>query len=296
MKMRNKEFAAEGAKISFILLALLAAAVFALAPVPPMAYAETADGITLENVRLWLNPEYDDPRLLVMLEGQIAGFSAPVELSFLVPSAAEMYSAGSKDSHGVYTGGPPDRELADIPGWDRITYTVTNQTFRVEYYDPIIIGQTDKTISYDFYHLYAITQLEVIAQEPRGTSNYTVTPKGTTRINGEGLTEHISSFYNLDSASPRHFEIAYTKSGSGLSAGPVGNTEKTGNIAGRVALIVLTVAVVGGGIFWVLRSKKKPKPIKPRGTKNIPARFCTQCGNRTDANHKFCPYCGQKQK
>ena len=120
-----------------------------------------------KNVRLWVFPEYDDPRLLVMLEGKIVGAQAPVTVRFLVPSAAEMNSAGSMDSLGQYSGGPPDREPSAISGWDEISYVVTSDIFRVEYYDPIIIGQTDKTIRYEFYGLYPISDLRVIVQEPR---------------------------------------------------------------------------------------------------------------------------------
>ena len=56
------------------------------------ALAQPENEVTgYENVQLWVYPEYDDPRLLVMLEGQIVGVEPPAEVRFLVPSASEMY-------------------------------------------------------------------------------------------------------------------------------------------------------------------------------------------------------------
>ena len=68
-----------------------------------------------------------------MLQGQIEGVEPPVVVRFLVPSEAEMYSAGSMDALGQYTGGPPNRESSSIPGWDEINYEVTTNTFQSPY-------------------------------------------------------------------------------------------------------------------------------------------------------------------
>jgi len=65
---------------------------------PLPTFAQSGGEVTgFKNVKLWIYPEHDDPRLLVMLEGQITGAQPPVRVKFLVPSAAEMYSAGSMD-------------------------------------------------------------------------------------------------------------------------------------------------------------------------------------------------------
>jgi hypothetical protein len=165
-----------------------------------------------DNVQLWIYPEYDDPRLLVMLEGIIEGKEPPVMVRFLVPSEAEMYSAGSMDVQGRYTGGPPHREPSSIPGWDEIAYEVTTNTFRVEYYDPIISGQTDKSMSYEFRWLYPISELEVIIQQPLRASNFEVSPVGNSFIDDQGFTSYIYNFSDLRDGPPLRFEISYYKS------------------------------------------------------------------------------------
>jgi hypothetical protein len=111
--------------------------------------AQTVEPTALKSVHVWVNPEYDDLRLLVMIEGQIVGAQVPVRIRFLVPTTAVMFSAGSKNSFGEYKGGPPERKASSTPGWDEISYGLTENTFRVEYYDAI--GQLpDKTITTSF--------------------------------------------------------------------------------------------------------------------------------------------------
>src|ERR1035437_3483999 len=147
---------------------------------PALAQA-TNEPTGFKNVTVWVYPEYDDPRLLVMLEGQITGTTLPALVKFLVPQSANLFSAGSKNTQGVYSGGPPNRIASSVQGWDEISYTLptTASTFRVEYYDDIITGSPDKKISYDFRWLYPISDLNIVIQQPLKATNFNVSPPGT---------------------------------------------------------------------------------------------------------------------
>lgn len=269
----------------------------------PGAVAQDGEEVTgFHDVSLWVFPEYDDPRLLVMLEGKIVGAEPPAEVNFLVPTAAQMYSAGSKDAQGVYTGGPPQREPSEIPGWDRITYQVTSETFRVEYYDPIILGQPDKTISYEFRWLYPIDSLEVVVQQPRSSSNFVVSPSGSVFQDNEGFTSYYYTYNDLNDGPPVEFEISYTKSDTRPSLSIV-DEGSNGALIGVIVAVVVVVA--GGGLFIALRkprarsravrrqqSRTAKKSAPPPGRQSK-ARFCTQCGQSLDGSYKFCPNCGK---
>jgi len=263
--------------------------------VPAIAQAEPTG---FKNVRLWIYPEYDDPRLLVMLQGTVDGVSIPATVRFLVPAAAEMYSAGSMDAQGKYTGGPPRRKSSGVPGWDEISYEVTTGTFRVEYYDPIIIGVVDKTISFDFFTLYPISDLSVEVQEPRTSSNFSVVPGNGTKISDQGFVYNVYDYQNLDTAHPLHVDIAYTKSD------PRPSLTITGGASNKLPLIVgvVTGLCVLAVAFWFYKSrlgkKKAPKrtrvsPTQAKGNKP-PDKFCVQCGHRLERSHRFCPNCGAK--
>lgn len=223
-----------------------------------------------KNVSLWVYPEYDDSRLLVMLEGQTSGATPPAQVRFLVPQTAEMYSAGSKDSTGKYTGGPPNRKASDIPGWDEISYTLTTVTFRVEYYDDIIKGTSDKQIAYDFRWLYPISDLRIIVQQPKTASNFTVVPAGT-QTSESGFTVYAFNKSNLTldpGAQPLHFDVSYTKTDSSLSApnpiistGGGGSSNASSNLI-PIVFIVLALIAVAVFMFMFILKRNSRTPLR----------------------------------
>jgi hypothetical protein len=270
-------------------LSVIALLVFLAGSSP--AYAQTdSDNISLDNVHLWLNPEYDDPRLLVMLEGQIADFQSPITMRFLVPAEAEMYSAGSMDAQGSYSGGPPDRIASSIPGWDEISYVVQTQVFRLEYYDPIITGQPDKSISYEFLRLYPISSLQIIIQEPRAASNFSVSPAGQPYVDSQGFNTDIYSYSNLAVDTPIEFQITYTKSDTrpSLSITDTG-TSKLPVAAIVILALALAIAIV---FFWRRKSGVQNRAARKQTASQNRNRFCPQCGKPVAGSDKFCAHCG----
>ncbi|MDD5191489.1 MAG: zinc ribbon domain-containing protein [Dehalococcoidales bacterium] len=267
------------------------------------------ESVKYKNVHIWVNPEYDNPRLLVMMQGQLDGVTAPATVTFLVPTTAEMYSAGSIDADGKYTGGPPDRVASSVSGWDQISYTVNSDTFRVEYYDAIIQGLPDKTIDYQFRTLNPISQLTFLIQEPLKSGNYTVVPAGNVSRDSENFTIHTYSYPTIDSQSPLEFKITYTKADNIPSLTGATTTAATAGTSGGstspllfVIPFVLIIGVIG--VLWYSTNQKKhrkkaaPQPVKAKaangttGTKpkNI---FCPECGEPNPGT-KFCPNCGTK--
>lgn len=262
-----------------------------------------------KNLHLWVNPEYDNPRLLVMMQGQLDGLTAPTTVSFLVPSTAEMYSAGSIDTAGNYTGGPPTRAASSITGWDKISYTVTSDTFRVEYYDDVIKGLPEKTIAYEFKTLYPITLLTIFVQQPKTATNFTVNPSGSVGKDAEGFTIQTFSFPNVSANLPIQLNITYTKADNtpslptnGTPTPPKSST-KSSTTAFAIVFLVILLAVIGG-VFWLSTGSKRYKKRKKstvsvtRTSRNPtpkPAKknFCPECGEPTEST-KFCPNCGTK--
>jgi hypothetical protein len=283
-----------------ILIGIVCLSVYLFPCATPIQSANEPTG--LSNVALWIYPEYDDPRLLVMMEGRITGTSAPAQIRFLVPSAAEMYSAGSIDSQGKYSGGPPDRKASSTSGWDEISYTVTTDIFRMEYYDPVIPAVTDKSFSYDFRSLYPISDLKVIVQVPTKATNFSVVPEGVKTTEGSFAVYTYSLVSpNLDEA--LHFDISYSKSdpnpsiGTSTSAGNPGGSAKLNilwPIIGIAGLLIIVIMVL-----WYMKSRNKVIPAKSSAavsSKNAKQRskFCSQCGKRLDYPSKYCPYCRNK--
>ena len=265
------------------------------------ASLQAAAGISgFHNVTLWLYPEYDSPQLLVMLEGRVAAAEVPAQVRFLVPHAAVMYSAGSKDAQGNYSGGPPNRIASQISAWDEVSYQLNSDTFRIEYYDNIITGNPDKTLAYDFRWLYPISDLTVIAQQPLKASNFKINPSGTPGIEGQ-FTVYTYNYTNPDINQPLHFDIAYTKSDPNPSLGNTPAASPSSSAGGNLTFLVIGVLVLAAVIaFLIVNRLKKRKPSgvsrsQPRDHSKPAAgkeQYCDQCGHPVNKRFKYCPYCG----
>jgi hypothetical protein len=266
-------------------------------------FAQTGNEPTgYRQVSVWVKPEYDDQRLLVMLEGQIVGAKAPVPVKFLVPATAVMYSAGSKDAQGKYTGGPPARQPSSIQGWDEVTYEATAETFRVEYYDSIIIGFPNKTIPYEFRSPYPVTNIQVNIQQPFASSNFIISPPGQVFVDSEGFTEYSYTYSTLKAEVALNFEIGYTKSDlrPSLTIATKGASSSLPLIA-----IAITSGVALIAVFLVRRRKLILKTTRRQSSssksgssrkvnRSMPG-FCRQCGNEIEGRFLFCPFCGTKR-
>lgn len=263
--MKERNFATHLARllIAFALSLILASP----GTHPPPALAAAPEPASLSNVQLWVYPEYDDPRLLVMLEGQIAGTKAPATVRFLVPSGAQMFSAGWKDAQGKYAGGPPNRKPSDVPGWDEISYEARSSTFRVEYYDSSIIGQTNKTITYEFRSLYPISDLRVYVQEPLTSNDFSVSPPAQSRSTEEGMVLHQYNFRSLDLTKPLSFAIGYTKSDPNPSIqNPSLNSSTDSSAPSSSSRPLVVVGIVFAALAavlvgYALLSKSRSRPM-----------------------------------
>ncbi len=291
------------ALVSFVTLVL-----FTLGSLQAFAQNEPE---SFTNAQLWIYPEYDDPRLLVMLEGQIEGIEPPAQVKFLVPSTAEMYSAGSMDTQGRYSGGPPDRQPSSIPGWDEISYQVTTDTFRMEYYDPIIFGNPEKTISYSFKTIFPVTDMEIIIQEPISATDFTVSPEGDRFVDSAGFNSYLYQYTELDPDSAIQFDITYTRTTTTPSLSLSGDTltsssgeNGTTNYTWIVVILAVIVVIIIAVFLWqrkatpVTRAERRRvtrRSIKPvQQDSSLTPKFCSQCGNPIDKQDKFCPSCGTR--
>ena len=295
-----------GSKFGHIRLVIIAVSVVLvwLTSTPALAQTEPAG---FKDVSLWLYPEYDDPRLLVMTEGQIEGSLPPTTVTFLVPSGAEMYSAGSIDARGGYTGGPPRRTESAISGWDEISYEVTTGIYRVEYYHDSIEGYPDKTIYQEYTTLVPIDDLLIFVQQPLEATDFHVTPSVQPleewTDNDLGFHRHIYHYEGIEGNQSIAFNLSYTKENPDpsivIGAGSNGVTDRWlvswPVIVTAVAAVVL---VLGVGFYWLTRKpyrgEKGVIPHHQPTKKPANIHYCTECGHKLKDSPRFCPSCGTR--
>lgn len=293
-----------------ITLALLVAVLVT----PAGLVAAEAEPTSVSDVRVSVFPEFDDPRLLIMIQGTVDGVTPPATVRFLVPDSAEMYSAGSMDAQGNYdnpTGGPPRREPSEILGWDEISYEVVTPIFRVEYYAPLIIGSPDKTISYDFYTRYDINGLDISVQEPSNSRNFRVLPESSAKSTEFGLNVLLYDYDSLPAGDALRFDISYTRSdpNPSLDSAPLNSAPAApvstgggdaGLITGGITGGLLIVALIAYLLFGRGGNRKPARArAASRGAAQAKAKsatkYCRQCGRQIEKSARFCQYCGAAQ-
>lgn len=305
-------------KYYFLLSMLVISAAFTLARASSAPVKALDEPTELTNVVAYIYPEYDDalklntPSLLVRLQGEVGGVTLPTTIRFLVPTTAFMYSAGSLDGSGRYVnlfGAPVRIPSAEVEGWDEISTEITNSTFIMEYYDPVIGVQPDKTINYEFRPLYPITDLKILVQEPLTSSNFSVDPVAdskfisTDSFSGRQFSFHQYNRNDLATGDVITFNITYTK--SDLAPSVENANSGSSGISSIVWIILGVLVLIAIGIYFALRiksNKRKSKRIDrrarmagPSKKKRLRARFCAQCRQPLESSDAFCPGCGAKR-
>lgn len=300
-------------KLRFVFSFLFVISLLLISVSPILAQGEP-EPAGYKNVTIWVNPEYDDPRLLVMMEGKVDGVTPPATVRFLVPQAAEMFSAGSKNAFGEYSGGPPNRQASDIAFWDEISYVATDETFRMEYYDPVISEQPDRTFTYEFHPLYTVSALRIVIQQPRRATNFGVqaadNTTGQRQTDSEGFSVIAFNYPDVAAGSTLSFQVSYNKTDSKPSlqssttsgqSNPPGSSGAS-NSAELLWVGIPVVALLIAGILWALKGaspKRTPRRVRAKGQTARPqaqakAGFCRKCGRPLKSGDQFCVNCGAK--
>lgn len=296
-------------KIQTLLMAMVAAVgLIVLAYLSPVL-AQSEQPTSLKSVIVSIYPEYDDPlqlgypAVLVMFEGEAVSTNLPVVIRFLVPTDAVMYSAGS-GPRSQYVGEPPNRKSSEIAGWDEISYVLKTKYFVVEYYAPII-GQPDKDkiIQYDFHPLYPVNGLTAVVQEPKRSTNFTVSPQGSIGTDSEGFRVHTYSYANVSPDAPLHFDVNYTQADSRPSLGSNGSTGSPNTTT--IMIIIGIIVVLAIAFILVSRLRPKQQLAITRTQRRHAARasrrgqvskvkYCSNCGKAIESIDQFCRHCGSE--
>lgn len=298
------------------------AILLALFVLPQMATAQ--DEPQIQQLHIQVMPEFDDPRVLVIVQGQMGGVF-PQSATFLLPSEAQINQMATMD---VSTGQTTPQDYDTLPDitdarWTQVTYQLDGAHFFYEFYYNPFSGEANKQFTYLFKSLLPVTDIQVEVQEPLKASNFALTPTAdTTRVDGQfGFTYHQFQLGSLPAGQDVSIAINYTKTdptpsisreqlmgmGSGgvaevggmvtavapSSAAPFPASLSTVVVAG---LVGITVAVIIGRFLWLRRRlEMEPGPaLAPIHTPTGQAQFCPDCGSALKANARFCHVCGRQ--
>lgn len=295
----------------------LMALLLGLATATPRVLADDPNRLAQLKISVW--PEYDQPTVLVMLDGTLADTSnLPRDISLLLPSSASLLVTTFENTDGTLAAEQQSRSANQGDGYARITYTVKTPKYHVEYYDNLLRGSPDKVMDFAFRAAAPIDQVTVDIQQPLQASNFSVNLPSSSVRDDNGFKVYSSSFANVTGGQTLTAQVKYTKTDPNPSVLPTAvsvgapstspaaeSPSSWSNVFIIFALVLLALVAVLGFIILQQRSRRPAPAMAASGSrsrkgarrKGAGARvFCTQCGSALGPDDNFCPKCGAPRR
>ena len=270
--------------------------------------------VRIQQMRVQVMPEFDDPRVLVIVQGRLAisPDELPVTVTFRLPERAQinqmatvnMQSAGTTMASYETQPDPADAR------WQLVTYDLDGAHFFYEYYYDPIIGNVDKEFTYILNSYHPVGDVSVEIQEPKSAEAFRTSPQAV----ASRLDQTVRLYYHqialgaLEAGQEVSVKVNYSKADPDPSLtweqvmamqegkrppDPAGSTQAPSGfqipneiyifVAG--ALLILVGAFVG---YRLRLGERADEQIDEEG----PALFCRMCGTTLKADASYCHQCG----
>ncbi len=291
----------------------------------PEGTAPPAGDIRIQRLSVSIWPEYDDPRVLVILRGELSPESqVPTRLRLPMPKGAELLGAGMISPQNELLNHPHERLEGEVA--DTLELTLPVRRFFAEwYYNPFGERKPERQFTYPFPLPYAVAQLNVDILQPDAATDFRVTPSPMREeVDHRGGKHHLFSYRDLKPESAQTFEVAYVKATDEPSVAkstppsadaradhsPTGLSRDTKTWVTFAMLAGFTAIFAGGVLVFrnkqpAILSAEPPEPDVPapvmadEGAVNPPEtagdvqNYCSNCGRQLQATYLFCPGCGR---
>jgi len=288
-------------------------------PVPP---PQTTPGtIRFADLTLSIWPEFDEPAGLVFIAGDLApDVQLPATVTFTIPAQAG-------DPTAVATGNPPrDVQWAKstVPGGTAITFQTNDRFIELDFYLPMDLTTSTRNLVYTWPGEVAADNFTLEVQQPFGATGLVTDPQLPPSVTGQfGLQYYRQTTKNVAPGNPMKIAVTYTKTDSrttfdalGLSRTEPGATS-SGSDGGpsttTLVLIVLIGVIIAGVTVWYFIQRRpqmaastahRGGPARPAADIEPPAAvrrngsggtgFCTQCGEPSEPEDRYCSHCGAR--
>ncbi len=287
-------------------IALVCVAIFSFA-LASTVHAE--EPLRISSMGIFVFPEYDQPGVLVQYQGTVPEKTAlPRDISFLVPKGAGVAATCAIKADGNHTS-ETWKESDAGDGFVQVTYKLNEPRFHIEYYYNPLVGSPDKKMEFVFKATLPADEIDLAVQHPLKATNFVLNPDTPdSHKDDDGFTYHEYSFKQVAADARISTNIAYTKTDpspsiSGQKSAASASASSDGNSTLNQAIVVgIILGAIGiAGVYFLQRNARRVQPVayreRPRAARQS-ARgesaggFCTQCGNASDAEDKFCRRCG----
>lgn len=274
------------------------------------------------DVQIW--PEYDQPSVLVIINGVLADdVVLPQQMRVTLPAQAVLHAVAYPDASGNLMSLAATTETA---GNDQtVVFELDRPSFVVEYYADIISAPPARHFALDFVAPYAAAQAAISLRQPTRAGDFKVDPPMTAgAADALGNPTYTLAAGPLQAGERIALQVSYTKADTEPSvsaqtaptpANAVVATQEIGSntwlpwaAVGALAVVLLA----GLGVYWLRKRTAGPRSRQARRQETrrrgqpersivTPAadagnNFCPQCGQKYENNDKFCRKCGAPRR
>lgn len=270
-----------------------------------------AQSANLDEVNVRVQPEYDDPRVLTVIEAKISDDAQlPQTAEFLVPKSAAEPEVGMAcellDGQGHSCKAYSTKDAGDFTS---LTYGVTSsrKLFFEYYWDPFK-GQAEaakgkKAFKYEYKAPADVKTLNIGVQEPIKAEGFMLDPAPSQNVKDtEGLKTNTYTFSNVKKGEVVAINANYVKTDPALSKPKTSPTSQetlgsggagdqgAGSRAsqGILLLFAAVIAAVIAAATWRSRAVPMAAPVGVKG------KFCPACGASQAPGVKICSECGDE--
>jgi hypothetical protein len=223
----------------------------------------------MARLRLSIWPEYDDPRVLIMLRGEMTPRQAfPASITLPIPKGAEIIGAGMISEQNELLLHPHQVLPGDTQ--DTLQLNLPVPRFFVEfYYNPFTTSGSEKRFVYPAPTTYPIELFEVDIQQPLKATTFTLDPAPREQMtDNQGFTYHQFTYRDVGKGQSQTFTIAYTKTAATPSVAKQQPTpQPTEKARARADNTLVALSIFAGAILlfagcaWLMqRSQRQPMP------------------------------------
>lgn len=234
------------------------------------AFGASSQPPTIKTMKVSVQPEYDDPRIMVTYQGEFEdGAAFPQDVAFAMPMGSEVNMVCAlkppNDEHlcQLYKAQATSDQLS-------VSYTLPIPTYYLEYYwDGLKNQQPSKSFTYTYTAPYPISSLDLEVQQPLKATNFTLDqPYASTTSDGQGFKYYHYTYNNVTQGQVIKVSATYTKpdntpsvkkqtsSGSTTTASSGGSNATT--------MVAIGAALLMAGVVGFLLLRRKPAPVHAR--------------------------------
>ncbi len=264
--------------------------------------AQSGTPISVLEISLW--PEYDDPRVLVILAGSLEEEAGILVLP--LPAGADLNAVAYLGEDGPLTNAEWEVDRSD--GGMALTVQLPAAGFQVEYYLDAVQPGDETFISVVIPAPGAsVAEARLEVQQPAQATSLSGDPAlGEPRLGFGGLTYLSRRLGSVESGDMIRQEVRYIRLAPGLSAPPraaVAAPAPTPSSGGGPDLRLVAIgAIAAGGLALVsalwLRTGRRLPPVleRRRSPREASARYCHNCGHHFEPSDRYCANCGAPRR